>query len=161
PPFGTQLYINSTGCRDSTTSCTDEMVGSAGSAGIPTTTSTTLPAVVKAQFSEPSGVAIDSTGNMYVADFGECRVQKFDASGTFATAWGSRGAGPGEFVAPSGVATDGNGNVYVADTGNARIQKFDADGRFLTAWSSGEFGDAEILNPLGIATDPSANVFVS
>ena len=76
------------------------------------------------QFNFPYGVATDGSGNVYVSDTNNNRVQKFDASGTFLTAWGSYGSGDGQFVYPSGVATDGSGNVYVVDTGNDRIQKF-------------------------------------
>ena len=76
------------------------------------------------QFSDPTGVAIDGSGNVYVADKGNSRMQKFDSSGTFLTKWGSLGSGDGQFSDPSGVAIDGSGNVYVADKGNSRIQKF-------------------------------------
>ena len=73
---------------------------------------------------QPSGVATDGSGNVYVADTGDHRIQKFDASGVFLATWGSHGTGNGQFDSPTGVATDGSGNVYVADTRNHRIQKF-------------------------------------
>ncbi len=76
------------------------------------------------QFSFPSGLAVDSKDNIYVADTGNHRIQKFDVSGNFLTKWGSEGSGDGQFSSPSGVAVDSQGNVYVADTGNHRIQKF-------------------------------------
>ena len=79
------------------------------------------------EFDAPSGVATDGSGHVYVADgvaYGNDRIQKFDASGTFLTAWGSYGSGNGQFSNPIGVATDGSGNLYVADTNNNRIQKF-------------------------------------
>jgi len=69
-------------------------------------------------------VATDGSGNVYVADEYNHRIQKFDANGAFLTAWGSQGSGDGQFQYPFGVATDGSGNVYVADEGNSRIQKF-------------------------------------
>jgi tripartite motif-containing protein 71 len=69
-------------------------------------------------------VATDGSGNVYVADSSNDRIQKFDASGAFLTTWGSLGSGNGQFNFPLGVATDGSGNVYVADSGNNRIQKF-------------------------------------
>ena len=69
-------------------------------------------------------MATDGSGNVYVADEGNHRIQEFDASGTFLTAWGSAGSGNGQFTYSNGVAADGSGNVYVADSGNARIQKF-------------------------------------
>jgi hypothetical protein len=71
----------------------------------------------------PIGVAVDSSGNVYVADTNN-RVQKFDSSGNFLLKWGSSGSGDGQFQYPRGVAVDGSGNVYVIDTNNHRIQKF-------------------------------------
>ena len=77
------------------------------------------------QFSDPSGVAIDASNNVYVADKNNSRIQKFDSSGTFLSTWGSLGSGDGQFSDPLGVAIDSSNNVYVADKGNSRIQKFD------------------------------------
>src|SRR5205807_1540120 len=88
------------------------------------------------ELNSPTGVAIDPSGNVYVADTGNHRIQKFDASGAFLTGWGTLGAGDGEFERPAGVAADGSGNVYVVEFDNPRIQKFDASGTFLTAWGS-------------------------
>jgi RHS repeat-associated protein len=68
-------------------------------------------------------MAADSQGNVYVADSGNRRIQKFDSSGTFLTKWGSYGSGDGQFIDPWGVAVDTQG-IYVTDTGNHRIQKF-------------------------------------
>src|SRR5208282_3664454 len=72
------------------------------------------------QFYNPWGVAVDSSGNVYVVDYGNNRVEKFTSSGTFVTQWGSYGSensGPGQFNLPSGVAVDSSGNVYVTDSG--------------------------------------------
>ena len=69
-------------------------------------------------------MATDASGNVYVADYYNNRIQKFDVNGVFLTAWGSLGSGNGQLFLPSGVATDGSGSVYVADTYNHRIQKF-------------------------------------
>jgi hypothetical protein len=111
---------------------------------------------------EPS-VATDGSGDVYVADPGNSRIQKFDASGTFLTAWGSPGSGNGQFLVPAGVATDGSGNVYVADAGlvDDRIQKFAASGTFLTAWGSSGSGNGQFRFPVGVATDGSGNVYVA
>src|SRR5215212_3402562 len=56
------------------------------------------------QFSNPQGVAIDSSGNVYVADTWNHRIQKFNSSGGFITKWGSSGTGNGQFSNPQGVA---------------------------------------------------------
>jgi len=100
-----------------------------------TTTTTTIPPCTflltwgssgsgDGQFANPADVATDGSGNVYVADTNNNRIQKFDASGTFLTTWGNFGSGNGQFSSPPGVATNGSGNVYVADTNNDRIQKF-------------------------------------
>ena len=75
------------------------------------------------QFKYPYSVAVDGSGNVYVADTENHRIQKFGPDGTFLTQWGSLGSGDGEFNRPYGVAVEG-GFVYVADTNNHRIQKF-------------------------------------
>jgi hypothetical protein len=67
---------------------------------------------------------VDGSGNVYVADGYNDRIQKFTADGTYLTQWGSRGNTDGQFDWPSGIEVDGSGNVFVADYGNHRIQKF-------------------------------------
>ena len=67
------------------------------------------------QFNYPRGVAADSTGNIYVTDSGNCRIQKFTSAGVFLTKWGSEGNADGQFSSPDGVAIDSADNVYIAD----------------------------------------------
>jgi len=74
------------------------------------------------QFKYLYGVAVDSSGNIYVVDTYNNRIQQFNSSGTFITKWGSNGTGDGQFSTPRGIAS--SVNVYVADTSNHRIQKF-------------------------------------
>jgi PKD repeat protein len=74
------------------------------------------------------GVAVDSSGNVYVADDINNHIQKFYGTGTFITQWGGYGNGNGKFANPYGVAVDSSGNVYVADIGNDLIQKFRKSG---------------------------------
>ena len=76
------------------------------------------------QFDLPKGVAVDSTGNVYMANTDNSLIQKFDSNLNFITQWGSSGTGDGQFRSPNGLAVDLTGNVYVADSDNNRIQKF-------------------------------------
>jgi len=75
----------------------------------------------------PTGVAIDSSDNVYVTDHYNDRIQKFDSMGTFLLKWGSHGFGvsayPGRFYYPDGVAVDRADDIYIVDT-NDRVQKF-------------------------------------
>jgi DNA-binding beta-propeller fold protein YncE/4-amino-4-deoxy-L-arabinose transferase-like glycosyltransferase len=74
---------------------------------------------------------------------------------TFATSWGSRGHGPGEFEEPRGVAVSLQGTVYVADTGNARLQVFDETGEFVDEWGEGILGE-----PFDVAVGRDGRVYV-
>ncbi|MCX5800056.1 MAG: 6-bladed beta-propeller [Candidatus Eisenbacteria bacterium] len=76
------------------------------------------------QFHYPRGIAVDASGNVYVGDTCNHRIQVFTSSGTYITEWGGLGTGPGQFQGPHGIAFDASGNVYVADKGNYRIQVF-------------------------------------
>jgi DNA-binding beta-propeller fold protein YncE len=69
-------------------------------------------------------LAIDTSGNIFVVDEGNNRIQKFDSNGNFITKWGTEGTGNGQFDEPTGIAIDSSGNVYVVDRGNSRIQVF-------------------------------------
>ncbi len=82
------------------------------------------------QFNSPWGITIDGDDNVYVADTGNHRIQKFDTFGKHVLTWGGFGTTEGRFNSPIGIATDGGGNVYVADRENNRVQKFDASGNF-------------------------------
>ncbi|HST32693.1 MAG TPA: 6-bladed beta-propeller, partial [Solirubrobacteraceae bacterium] len=82
----------------------------------------------------PEAVAVDTQGNVYVADQLSYVVQKFSAAGAFETEWGSFGGGHGQFGPIGGLATDAAGNVYVVDSSHNRIEKFDSNGAFITQW---------------------------
>ncbi len=87
--------------------------------------------------SEPNDVALDSQGNIYVAQGhgGDLpKVLKFSPTGEFIAQWGSRGYGPGQFVAAHAIEIDADDVLYVADRENMRIQRFDTSGNLLREW---------------------------
>ncbi|MBF0564722.1 MAG: SBBP repeat-containing protein [Nitrospirae bacterium] len=112
-------------------------------------------------FTDPASIAVDSYGNVYVADTGNNRIQKFTSNGKFIAKWGSYGRGDGQFQSPWGIAVDSYGNVYVVDTDNYRIQKFTTDGSFVTKWGSQGTGDGQFESSYGIAVDQSGNIYVA
>lgn len=83
-----------------------------------------LPGPWRGWFRVATGVAVDSVGDVYVADFYNDRVQKFGPDGAFITEWGGHGAGAGQFDRPTAVAMGPDGRVYVVDFGNHRVQAF-------------------------------------
>ena len=83
-------------------------------------------------FRQPTDVAWDSNGNIYVSDgYVNSRVAKYDRNGDWVKSWGEHGTGPGQFRLPHAIAVDRDNNVYVGDRTNRRIQVFDTEGRFL------------------------------
>ena len=133
---------------------------------IPTSTATPTisPAELTAryrQFSNPTGIAVDGAGNLYVTDTLNYRVQVFAADGTFLTQWGNKGSGEGQFDYPSSIVLDDEGNVYVADSGLVRIQKFTEDGTFLTQWGSAGSGAGQFESLTGIGVDGEGNVYTA
>ena len=88
-------------------------------------------------FNQPTDVAFDRDGNIYVTDgYGNSRVLKFDKFGNPILGWGMKGSGPGQFDLPHAIAIDGD-LVFVGDRENGRIQIFDTSGRFLREWKLG------------------------
>lgn len=111
----------------------------------------------------PEAVAVDTSGNVYVADQLSYVVQKFTASGTFETQWGSFGAGKGQFGPIGGIATDSAGDVYVVDSSHDRIEKFNAEGAFITAWGhrGTEVGDFNFGSSENYTQPPGGGIAVA
>jgi hypothetical protein len=128
------------------------------------------------------GIAVDTVGNVYVADSGNHRVLFYPAGSTTATrvygqsgsfTTGAASAGLNGLSNPIGLAIDGSGNLYVADAGNHRVLFFPANtttptrvygqgGSFTTATGNkGGISANSLLNPLGLGLDANGNLFVA
>ena len=110
------------------------------------------------RFNNPTGIAVDGEGNVYVADTGNDRIQKFDNTGAFLLKWGTRGSGDGEFYSPRNIALDADGMVYVVD--GSRIQVFAGNGTFIKKWGSYGSGEEQLQSPRSIAFDTDGNAYV-
>ncbi|HWT40036.1 MAG TPA: prepilin-type N-terminal cleavage/methylation domain-containing protein [Dongiaceae bacterium] len=126
-----------------------------------------------ASFNQPAGIAVDSSGNVYIGDYANNRIRKITPGGVVTTLAGSTvgyvdaTGTSAKFYNPWGVAVDTSGNVYVADTNNNRIRKITPGGVVTTLAGSGTAayadgtGTAASFNwPIGIAVDTSGNVYV-
>jgi sugar lactone lactonase YvrE len=82
-------------------------------------------------FAKPTSVALDSEGNVYVADMLNYRVEVFDADGKFIRTFGKHGDGPGYFAMPKGVAVDCDGHIWVTDSMQNRVHLFTQEGELL------------------------------
>lgn len=120
-----------------------------------------------AKFHEPRGIALDTAGNLYVADYENNTVRKVTAAGVVTTLAGAvntpgtvNGQGTAaRFMSLNGIAVDSSGNVYVADAGSRAIRKISPSGLVTTlagGGTGGQFGE-----PRGVVVDASGTVYVT
>ncbi|HVO55610.1 MAG TPA: NHL repeat-containing protein, partial [Solirubrobacterales bacterium] len=111
----------------------------------------------------PGGMALDASGNLWVADIGNDRIQEFDSDGEYVRQFGERGSTDGKLREPVAVAIDSSGNIWVADAGNRRVQEFSKEGAFIRKFGAEGTGEGQFsgAGPQGIAIDGSGNVLVA
>ena len=134
---------------------------------------------INSELNNPTGVAADARGNVYIADYGNNRVRKIDTAGRISTIagtgiarfWGDNGyADTAMLNGPSAVAVDKNGNIYIADKANQRVRKIDINGIITTIAGTGLAGYngdnfpsgtmADLSNPIAVTTDIKGNVYI-
>lgn len=140
-----------------------------------------IPATTALLSSYLTGLAVDSSGNLYIADYNNNRVRQVTPGGTISTIAGTGTAGfngdqlgtSAELNYPTGLAVDAAGkNLYIADSGNCRVRKLalGTNGLISTVAGNGTCGNmgdgaaatnAEITNPWGLALDASGNLYIT
>jgi sugar lactone lactonase YvrE len=124
------------------------------------------------------GVAIDTAGNLYIADTSNNRIRRVDTNGMISTIAGTNNGYSGDggwaqyakFSGPAGIFLDKSGNVYVADSGNNRVRKIDSNGLVTTVVGNGSAGfsgdggmatGASLNNPNGVTMDGYGNLYIA
>lgn len=110
------------------------------------------------QLNRPRGIAVDTVGNIFIADTGNSRFQKFDAAGKFTAAFGTKGSSEGQLEEPNGIAIDASGNIYVTDAKNHKLLRFKADGQFEKEWSGP--GAGNFYGPRDLTIGPNKLIYV-
>jgi sugar lactone lactonase YvrE len=113
------------------------------------------------QFEQPGDVAVDYSGDLWVVDTGNDRVEEFNEQGQYLSQFGSEGAGNGQLSEPAALAVTREGDIWVADTGNNRLEEFGPSGKYITQVDPPESEPGLLEEPEGIAVDRDGDIWVS
>lgn len=103
------------------------------------------------EFQDTHGVAVDSTGNIYISSYQDKEVRKFDKNYQFVKRFGTAGTGNGQFNGPLELAVGSNNRLYVVDHDNHCVQILDLDGNYVARFGVNGSGDGQFNRPWGIA----------
>jgi RHS repeat-associated protein len=113
------------------------------------------------QFDLVRGIAI-SGATMYVADYGDNRIDEFNEKGEYTGTFGSKGTGNGQFNGPTGIAFDAtNGYLYVTDYGNDRVQALSTSGEYISQFGTKGSGAGQLAEPAGIAINSTGDAYIA
>ncbi len=112
------------------------------------------------QFDTPVAIAAGG-GHVYVADFGNHRIQKFTTDGAWVAQWGTEVPGDRQLGGPSGIALDARGDVLVTDFTNHRVLRFSAHGELKQQWGAAGDAPGSFSGPAAIAVDSAGDVLVT
>ena len=135
-------------------------------------------AATAASLNSPGGVAVDASGNLFIADSYNCCIRKVSSAGTITTFAGTYCGYSGDggqavnarLSSTAGIALDQAGNLYIADEPNQRVRKVSTAGIITTVAGNGSSGfsgdggpavNAQLSNPRGVAVDAAGNLFIS
>jgi len=113
------------------------------------------------EFEQPGDVAVDASGDLWVADTGNDRIEEFNEHGEYLDQFGSPGSAPGQLSEPGALAISREGDIWVADTGNDRVEEFSTAGKFLLQIDPAESAPGYLEEPEGIAVDRDGDIWVS
>jgi hypothetical protein len=128
-------------------------------------------AATTAQLAHPTGVAVDGSGNLFIADRNNERIRRVDsATGIITTVAGTAAAGfcgdgglatMAQLLSPWGVTVDGTANLFIADFDNQHIRRVDHDMGIITTLASRATGPVFSSNPIAVALDRNGDLFVT
>ncbi|HEX5309360.1 MAG TPA: RHS repeat-associated core domain-containing protein [Solirubrobacteraceae bacterium] len=112
------------------------------------------------QFESPEGIAVDPSGNVWVSDTGDSRVEEFSAAGVYMSQFGHLGEGTGAMQEPMGIAFDSEGDLLVDDSENRRVEVFSSSGTYKLQFGNSGTGKEQIEDSYGLVLDSSGDAYV-